>query len=76
MGRKKRSAASGPSLPGFDSVPKMPEGYYSGDRPTPHLSEIVAENKNANFGPPARASIELQTNVETYRGSSFFSLRK
>jgi len=40
MARKRQDASQGPGL--FKrEVPKMPEGYYSGDQPNPNLRAFV-----------------------------------
>jgi len=43
MAKKKANLAQ-PSFPGLSTVAKIPEGYYSGDKPNPNLRRFVEEN--------------------------------
>ena len=41
---KKNASAVQQSFAEFRSVPAMPEGYYSGDRPNPNLRPFVEQH--------------------------------
>lgn len=62
-------------LPGFDAGVQIASTSFSGDVPNPTLSAFVEEHSHQDVAERTDKG-DLDAEVATYRGSSFFSLHK
>ncbi|MDT4896822.1 MAG: hypothetical protein QOH25_1899 [Acidobacteriota bacterium] len=60
-----------------DSVPEMPEGYYSGDQPNPHLRAFVEEHLSEHPYDPATDAYDVPAfdkPIETTKATAIYNM--